>query len=91
MSLSTPLIITDATPDDLAAVQQIYAYHVLYGAASFEETPPTREEMQQRCTKVQEAGLPWLVAKREDRVVGYCYATPYRPRPAYRFTVEDSV
>ncbi|VEI17654.1 Phosphinothricin N-acetyltransferase [Serratia plymuthica] len=91
MPLSAPLIITDATPDDLAAVQQIYAYHVLYGAASFEETPPTREEMQQRCSKVQEAGLPWLVAKRGERVVGYCYATPYRPRPAYRFTVEDSV
>lgn len=91
MLLSAPLTITDATPDDLAAVQQIYAYHVLYGAASFEETPPTREEMQQRCSKVQEAGLPWLVAKWEDRVVGYCYATPYRPRPAYRFTVEDSV
>ncbi|MGB8663643.1 MAG: N-acetyltransferase family protein [Serratia inhibens] len=91
MPLSAPLTITDATPDDLADVQQIYAYHVLYGAASFEETPPTREEMQQRCSKVQEAGLPWLVAKRGDRVVGYCYATPYRPRPAYRFTVEDSV
>lgn len=91
MLLSAPLTITDATPDDLAAVQQIYAYHVLYGAASFEETPPTREEMQQRCSKVQEAGLPWLVAKWEDRVVGYCYATPYRSRPAYRFTVEDSV
>lgn len=91
MPLSAPLTITDATPDDLAAVQQIYAYHVLYGAASFEETPPTREEMQQRCSKVQETGLPWLVAKWEDRVVGYCYATPYRPRPAYRFTVEDSV
>lgn len=86
-----PLILVDATPNDLVAIQQIYAHHVLFGAASFEETPPTQEEMQQRLSKVQEAGLPWLVAKRADLVVGYCYATPYRPRPAYRFTVEESV
>ncbi|CAI0791297.1 GNAT family N-acetyltransferase [Serratia quinivorans] len=86
-----PLMLVDATPDDMAAVQQIYAHHVLYGAASFEETPPTLEEMQQRLGKVLEVGLPWLVAKRAGQVVGYCYATPYRPRPAYRFTVEESV
>lgn len=91
MPHTAPLILTEATPDDIAAVQQIYAHHVLFGAASFEETPPTQEEMQQRLSKVQEAGLPWLVAKRANRVVGYCYATPYRPRPAYRFTVEESV
>lgn len=91
MTLSAPLMLTDATADDMAAVQQIYTHHVLYGAASFEETPPTLEEMQQRLSKVQEAGLPWLVAKQADLVVGYCYATPYRPRPAYRFTVENSV
>ncbi|SMB27437.1 Phosphinothricin N-acetyltransferase [Serratia proteamaculans] len=91
MSHATPLILVDATPDDMATVQQIYTHHVLYGAASFEEEPPTLEEMQQRLSKVQAAGLPWLVAKRDNRVVGYCYATPYRPRPAYRFTVEESV
>jgi phosphinothricin acetyltransferase len=91
MPHSAPLLLVDATPDDMAAVQQIYAHHVLYGAASFEEKPPTLEEMQQRLSKVQEVGLPWLVAKRAGQVVGYCYATPYRPRPAYRFTVEESV
>ncbi|QQU54123.1 GNAT family N-acetyltransferase [Serratia liquefaciens] len=91
MPHTAPLILTDATPDDIAAIQQIYAHHVLFGAASFEETPPTQEEMRQRLGKVQEAGLPWLVAKRDHLVVGYCYATPYRPRPAYRFTVEESV
>ena len=92
MTLSAPVVsLLDATPDDMAAVLQIYTHHVLYGAASFEEQPPTLAEMQLRLGKVREAGLPWLVAKSEGRVMGYCYATPYRPRPAYRFTVEDSV
>ncbi|HHB1428041.1 GNAT family N-acetyltransferase [Serratia odorifera] len=85
------LSITDATPADLVAVADIYRHHVLHGAGSFEETPPTLAEMQQRHDSVRSAGLPWLVAKLEGQVVGYCYATPYRPRPAYRFTVEDSV
>ncbi|CAI0815254.1 N-acetyltransferase family protein [Serratia ficaria] len=92
MMLSAPLLtLTDATPDDMAAIQQIYAHHVLHGAASFEETPPTLAEMQQRRSQVLQAGLPWLVAKSDGRILGYCYATPYRPRPAYRYTVEDSV
>lgn len=91
MPPAAPLMLVDATSDDMAAVLQIYTHHVLYGAASFEEIPPTLEEMQQRLSKVQEAGLPWLLAKQAHLVVGYCYATPYRPRPAYRFTVEDSV
>ncbi|WP_413503577.1 N-acetyltransferase family protein [Serratia grimesii] len=86
-----PLTLVDATPDDMAAVLQIYTHHVLYGAASFEEIPPTLEEMKLRLSKVQEAGLPWLIARQANLVVGYCYATPYRPRPAYRFTVENSV
>ena len=92
MTLSAPVLsLLDATPDDMSAVLRIYTHHVLYGAASFEEQPPTLTEMQLRLSKVREAGLPRLVAKSEGRIVGYCYATPYRPRPAYRFTVEDSV
>ncbi|QVV79457.1 N-acetyltransferase, partial [Serratia marcescens] len=92
MTFSAPVLsLLDATPDDMAAVLRIYTHHVLYGAASFEEQPPPLAEMQLRLSKVQEAGLPWLVAKSEGHIVGYCYATPYRPRPAYRFTVEDSV
>lgn len=87
----TTLSVTDASIEDMAAIQQIYAHHVLYGPASFEEMPPTLEEMQQRRNNVLAAGLPWLVAKMEERVVGYCYATTYRPRPAYRYTIEDSV
>lgn len=80
MTLSAPVLsLLDATPDDMAAVLRIYTHHVLYGAASFEEQPPTLAEMQLRLGKVRKAGLPWLVAKSEGRIVGYCYATPYRP------------
>ena len=75
----------------MAAVQAIYAHHVLTGLASFEEQPPTLDEMLRRRAGVLDLGLPYLVAEREGRIVGYCYATSYRPRPAYRFTVEDSV
>lgn len=92
MPISSPkLTIDDASAEDMVAIQQIYAQHVLYGQASFEETPPTLEEMQQRRANVLAAGLPWLAAKIEGRIVGYCYAHPYRPRPAYRYTLEDSV
>lgn len=83
--------IADATEADMAQVQRIYAHHVLHGLASFEEEPPPLEEMLSRREKVLEYGLPYLVAKDGDRVLGYAYATPYRPRRAYRFTVEDSV
>ncbi|QIB33468.1 N-acetyltransferase [Ancylobacter pratisalsi] len=76
---------------DIASIQSIYAHHVLHGLASFEETPPTREEMARRRAAVLEAGLPYLVAVFQGEVVGYSYATSYRPRPAYRYTVENSV
>ena len=78
-------------PDDVHAITSIYAWHVLNGRASFEEVPPTAEEMRARMQKVAEQGLPWLVALYRGVVVGYCYATPYRPRPAYRFTIEESI
>nr|WP_246189140.1 GNAT family N-acetyltransferase [Pandoraea anapnoica] len=77
--------------DDLPAITAIYAHHVLTGSASFEEVPPDEAEMRARCAKVREAGLPYLVAEYEGRVLGYAYATHYRPRSAYRFTLEDSV
>jgi phosphinothricin acetyltransferase len=81
----------DATPADFPAIAAIYAHHVQYGTASFEETPPSLDEMLRRHCAVREHGLPWIVAEIDGRVAGYCYATPYRPRPAYRFTVEDSI
>lgn len=83
--------IRDATADDMAQVQQIYAHHVLSSTTTFEEVPPTVQEMQQRLADIQKQGLPWLVAEHEGRILGYCYATLYRPRPAYRYTIEDSI
>ena len=77
---------------DLAAVIAIYAHHVLTGFGSFEETPPTADEMGRRVAAVRALGLPWLVAEvKEAGVVGYAYAAAFRPRPGYRFTAEDSV
>ncbi|MDE3122995.1 MAG: N-acetyltransferase [Paracoccaceae bacterium] len=83
--------VRDAQPSDMAAVQAIYAHHVLHGIATFEEIPPSVEEMQSRRAAVLAAGLPYLVAEIGGQVLGYAYATAYRPRPAYRHTVEDSV
>lgn len=92
MSLPHPdLLIRDATAADIDAITRIYAWHVLHGCGSFEETPPDATEMAARHQKVCSSGLPWLVAEKEGRVAGYSYAAQYRPRPAYRFTVEDSI
>jgi len=84
-----------AVVGDMAAVQRIYAHHVLTGFASFEETPPDVVEMTRRWTAIAVAGLPYLCAVEgegeEAPVLGYAYAGPYRPRSAYRFCVEDSI
>lgn len=88
---ATPITIHDTAPDDMATIRAIYAHHVLTGLASFEETPPTLEDMLERRAAVLTLGLPYLAAKQDGRIVGYCYAGSYRPRPAYRYTVEDSV
>jgi len=91
--LDTPAqpVVRDATPADMHAVQAIYSHHVLHGRATFEEMPPTVDELLSRRSAVLAAGLPYLVAEIDGAVAGYCYATPYRPRPAYRHTIEDSV
>jgi len=86
-----PFIVRDATEADMAAVQAIYAHNVLHGRASFEETPPTLCEMLDRRRTVLGMGIPYLVADVAGEIAGYSYATSYRPRPAYRFTIEDSV
>ena len=75
----------------MASVQKIYAHHVLYGLATFEEVAPSVEDMLGRRVAVLDLGLPYLVAERAGEILGYSYATFYRPRPAYRHTVEDSV
>ena len=86
-----PFVVRDATDADMPAVQAIYAHNVLHGRASFEEIPPTLAEMLERRKSVLALGLPYLVADASGEIAGYSYATSYRPRPAYRFTVEDSV
>lgn len=83
--------IRDAQADDVQAIAALYAWHVLNGRASFEEVPPSIDEMQQRMNTIQQQGLPWLVALYRGVIVGYCYASPYRPRPAYRYTLEESI
>ncbi len=80
-----------ARDDDLDAIQAIYAHHVLHGLASFEETPPDRAEIARRHRALVAEGYPYLVAELEGQIVGYAYAGPYRPRPAYRYTVEGTV
>ena len=87
---SAPLI-RDATEADLPAIQAIYAHHVLTGVASFEEIPPSVDDLRTRLASVRSHGLPYMVAEIDGEVAGYCYATPYRPRPAYRNTIEDSI
>jgi L-amino acid N-acyltransferase YncA len=81
----------DSREADLEAIQQIYAFHVLHGLASFEETPPSIEELGRRRQDVLRSDLPHLVAELDDAVVGYSYASPYRQQPAYCRTIENSV
>jgi L-amino acid N-acyltransferase YncA len=76
---------------DLPAVQTIYAHHVLTGAASFELEPPDLQEIRSRWSAAVAGGYPHFVAVSGGTVVGYAYAGAYRPRPAYRHSVEDSV
>ena len=80
-----------ATPDDIDAIQAIYAHHVLKGLASFEEEPPSVAELRRRYDEVTGRGLPYLVADFGGRVAGYAYCTLYRTRSAYRYALEDSV
>ena len=86
-------VIRPAVEADLAAITRIYAHHVMAGLASFEETPPDLAEISRRWHAIAEAGLPYVVAMLpgENDLAGYAYAGPYRPRSAYRFTVEDSI
>jgi len=85
--------IRPAAVGDFDAIQRIYAHHVLSGLASFEETPPDAVELTRRWRAIADADLPYLCATEDmnGALVGYAYAGPYRPRSAYRFTVEDSV
>jgi phosphinothricin acetyltransferase len=83
--------IRSAAEADLPFVTEIYTHAVLHGTATFELIPPDLAEMTRRFRTLMDGGFPCLVASLDGRVVGYAYAGPYRPRPAYRFTVENSV
>jgi phosphinothricin acetyltransferase len=76
---------------DVPAIAAIYHHHVLHSPATFELEPPGVQEMTIRRAHLLEKGFPYLVAERDGEVIGYTYAGPYRTRPAYRFTVENSV
>ncbi len=80
-----------ATPADVPAITAIYGHYVLTHTATFELDPPDEDEMRARMTAIASARMPYWVAEDGGAVVGYCYVAPYRPRPAYRFTVENSV
>ena len=77
--------------EDITEIAAIYRHHVLHGVASFEEMPPEEDEIARRRRDILMLKLPYLVAERSGRVVGYCYASRYRARSAYRFTLEDSI
>ena len=83
--------IRDASPADLPDIQAIYAHHVLHGTGTFEENPPSIEEMTERYRKVVDHGWAWLVASDATGVLGFAYYTEFRDRSAYRFTAENSV
>src|SRR6201994_1632840 len=88
--MSSPAI-RPATEADLPAITRIYEHAVLHGTATFELTPPDLAEMTRRFRSLMDGGFPYLVGVLDGVVGGYAYAGPYRPRPAYRFTVENSI
>lgn len=90
--MSDPALIRPSRPEDVPAIQAIYAHHVLHGLASFEEVPPDEDEMARRRADLVGRGMPYIVAEETaGEVLGFAYAGPYRPRAAYRHTLEDSV
>jgi L-amino acid N-acyltransferase YncA len=84
-------VVRDSRDEDMPKIHAIYGFHVLHGLGSFEEEPPSVDELSRRRADVIARGLPYLVAEMGGVVAGYSYAAPYRLRPAYRFTVENSV
>ena len=83
--------IRPSTASDVAAIAQIYAHHVLHGTGTFETTPPTEQEMASRREDVLAKGLPYLVVEDASGVCGFAYCNWFKPRPAYRFSAEDSI
>jgi L-amino acid N-acyltransferase YncA len=89
--MSNDTLVRPATGADIPAITAIYRHHVLHGLATFEIDPPDAAEMARRYAAIRELGRPYLVAEINGKLAGYAYAAVYRTRPAYRYTVEDSV
>ena len=84
-------LIRPSTDADIGAITRIYAHHVLHGTGTFETTPPSEADMLGRRADVLSKGLPWLVLEEAGEVQGFAYGNWFKPRPAYRFSVEDSI
>lgn len=89
--MTTSILVRDAAAADFAAISAIYAEHVRHGLASFEEAPPTVDEMLERWRAITARGMPYLVADAGGGILGYSYASAYRARSAYRHSLENSV
>ena len=85
------MLIRAAQPQDLAVITAIYDHAVRHGTASFELEPPNETEMTRRYDTLRRGGYPYLVAEIDGELLGYAYAGPYRARPAYHWSVEDSI
>jgi phosphinothricin acetyltransferase len=85
------MLVRPAALQDLPAIQAVYAHHVMHGLASFEEVPPSVEEMRRRYDDIVGQGLPYLAAEENGELLGYGYCSLYRTRSAYRYTLEDSI
>ncbi|MCR4378479.1 MAG: GNAT family N-acetyltransferase [Rhodospirillales bacterium] len=85
------ITLRDSRPEDLADIQRIYAHHVERGTSSFEEIAPDVNELATRRQSVLDIGMPHIVAELNGKVQGFAYANRFRPRSAYRYTVEDSI
>ncbi len=90
-NLAMEFLVRPSTEADVTGIAQIYAHHVLHSTSTYELKPPGRDEISARRSSILRAGMPHLVAEEAGEVVGYAYAGPYRPRPGYRFTIEDSI
>ncbi|ABD69134.1 GCN5-related N-acetyltransferase [Rhodoferax ferrireducens T118] len=84
-------LIRPSQTEDIPAIAAIYARHVLHGTGTFEIDPPSPDDMAQRRVDVLAKGLPYLVAAKGDQVMGFAYCNWFKPRPAYRFSAEDSI
>lgn len=84
-------MIRPSRDSDISAISAIYTHHVLHGTGTFETTPPTEQDMASRRADVLSKGLPYLVIETADEVLGFAYCNWFKPRPAYRFSAEDSI